>query len=514
MKKTLLIVSLLGLLGLVASCQKDKLDDPMLKLASDSEIRVEHQATELTIGVETNQLEWVATSNRDWLVAQTAGNDLLLTMDENVGLTPREGTVVVTAGGLTRSLHIEQAGKNTFSLDLGGGAQDKPRVALAQAGGEMRLIIKLKDDSWSASTSDSWLQIFARPNMGELVLRAGPNETKSTRTGHIDIIAGKAKLTIEVRQKGILHFLLPYNLWGKNFTDVEALELKRGSKRTGTPSTSVSPAIPHYTFTSPSDAFGTIMYEFMDYGADFLYATTLISEDPALVYSDEFLAFLTEEGYTRISPADKTSGVIEYRHAEQKVQLYISQKKTASSTKGIVYLYPIVEQAQPQATLPDFSPGMVDFGKDKLEAIKQWEAQHGGQMDEEFSSPGLVFFFVPDPYYARGYFIDDKTGEYSESIHMYGDYKLGAYLFGKISYPTREWNDLLESKGYVFNSFSPSGRSYIYVNRSEGLALSMKAASFGPRMLLRFNVWALPPATSGLLDMPQLESERLYQLPL
>lgn len=512
MKKALLIVSLLGLLGLVASCQKDKLEDPILKLSSESEIKVEHGATELTIGVETNQPEWLAVSNRDWLVAQPAGNNLLLNVKENPDLSSREGTIVITAGGLTRSIHFEQAGQNTFNLDLGGGAQ---QISMEQEGGEMRLVIKLREDSWRASTSDSWLEVFARPNMGELVLRADANETTKTRTGHIEIVAGKATVSIEVRQKGVLHFLLPYNLWGKNYVDVEALELKRGSRLSGVPTSNTNPAIPYYTFSSPSAAFGTIQYEFMDFETDFLYATTLISEDPELVYSEDFFAFLEEEGYTRVSPADKTTGLIEYKNTEEKVNLYVYTQTTNSVKRGIVYLYPIHEQPQPQATLTDFSVGMVDFGKDKADGIREWEAQHGGQFDSEFSSPGLLFFFVPDPYYGRGYFVNEKTGIYEESLHFYGDYTLGAYLYGKISYPTKEWNALMESKGYKYAYFNPISRAYLYRNVDEGVNVMMNAFRLGPRTLLRLNIWAIPPATNstqgeGLESM--LLSHRAHQI--
>ncbi len=517
MKKALLIVSLLGLLGLMAACQKDKLDDPTLQLASEPQLQLAYQATELAIGVETNQPEWLAVSNRDWLTAQPAGNDLLLTAKENPSLSPRRATVVVTAGGLTRTLQIEQAGQTTIALDLGNGTQDNPRVSLDKEGGEMRLVIKIPEETWSASTTDDWLEVFARPHVGELVLRATANETTRSRTGRIEITAGKAKATIEVRQKGLLHFLLPYNLWGQNYTDVEALELKRGSKPTGVPASNVSPTIPYYTFTSPSAAFGTIRYEFMDYGADFLYATTLISEDPTLVYSDDFLAFLLEEGYTRISPADKTTGLIEYRHTEQKVQLYIYTQTTSNVKRGIVYLYPIHEQAHAQETLADFSPGMVEFGKDKVEAINAWEAQHGGHHDEEFSSPGLRFYFVPDPYYARGYFVDAKTGVYEESIHFYSDYTRGAYLFGKISYPTREWNALMERKGYSYVLFNPASRGYLYRNATEGINVMMRAATLGPRMLLRLNIWPVnaPAAVSAKqADLSSLMSERVHQSPL
>lgn len=512
MKKALLIVSLLGLLGLVASCQKDKLEDPILKLSSESEIKVEHGATELTIGVETNQAEWLAVSNRDWLVAQPAGNNLLLNVKANSALSSREGTIVITAGGLTRSIHFEQAGQNTFNLDLGGGAQ---QISIEQEGGEMRLVIKLREDSWSASTSDSWLEVFARPNVGELVLRADANETTKTRIGHIEIVAGKATVSIEVRQKGVLHFLLPYSLWGKDFADIETLESERGSRLSGIPLPNANPAVPYYSFSSPSSAFGTITYEFMDFETDTLYATTLLSEDPDLVYSEDFLAFLVEEGYTRVSPADKTSGLIQYRNTEQKINLYIYTQTTNNVKHGIVYLYPIHEQPRPQATLDDFSAGMIDFGKGKEDAIREWEAKHDGQFDESFSSPGLLFFFVPDPYYARGYFVNAETGVYDETLHFFGDYTLGAYLYGKISYPTKEWNALMESKGFVYAYFNPINRSHVYSNDKDGLNASMNAFRLGPRTLLRVNVWAKAPATnsvSGEDIEPMLLSHRAHQI--
>ncbi len=75
----------------------------------------------------------------------------------------------------------------------------------------------------------------------------------------------------------------------------------------------------------------------------------------------------------------------------------------------------------------------------------------------------------------------------------------------------------MERKGYSYVLFNPASRGYLYRNATEGINVMMRAATLGPRMLLRLNIWPVnaPAAVSAKqADLSSLMSERVHQSPL
>lgn len=503
MKKTL-FVGLLALLGLITSCQKDKLDEPLLELKSEEQVRVEHAAGEIIVGVETNQARWSAMSNASWLVATRAGNNLLLTIEENRDLSPRQGVVVVSAGGLLRSITIDQEGNNQIDLGMLTEAGER-LIVLPNTGAERRYILPIESESWTATSSADWLQVLALPRSGELVLKAQDNETIDARTAEVKINLGTSSLTLQVKQLGKLHYLLPYNAWRGTLAEVDLQEKARGSAISGVPVLQNQVDIPYYTFKTQSEAFPTVRYEFMDYGSNFLYATVLIASKASIVYEKAFWDFLVEQGYTRISPADKSSGLIEYRHDEEKTSLYILTQNTAQGPVGYVYLYPLDPKVEGVKPSFSFDPGFIDFTKG-LQEVEAWEATQGGRFDAEFTKAlGAPFWFVPDPLFGRAYIFEQLTASHPEgyqpklrqSILLYGKAEEAFARVGKVGYVTVAWNKMMTDLGYTYLYFHPAVRSHVYIHPDKQIAVEMSGLTLSSYYLNRVIVTSTGKTSSA-----------------
>lgn len=498
MKRLLSIVGVLGVCFLTPSCQRDELDTPHLALSVGENLSLEAESAEQVISLETNQKQWTAITDTEWLEALPAANNLLLRVSTNNSLSTRKGTVVVTAGGLTKRLLVEQKGQNDLSITLGLG--NNSNINVEKEGGDFRLILVSNSESWTATSDSEWLHTIARPRNGELVLRIDANTTTATRIGKISIEAQGKSQQIEVKQKGLLHYFLPFSLWGANYNKIEKLETARGSKIKTTPNADARPTIPDYTFATLSEVFPLVKYEFVGFGTDNLYATTLVGASLTEVYSEAFYQFLLEEGYRRISPITKTEGQIEYIHDNQKIRLYITRQRVDNQYVAVVYLYPIVEQAEPQQTLPTFTHGNISFGNTRTQ-VEEWEANNGGQYDDEFGGIlGIPFWFAPDPFLGRGYFFEKKKDTdpadfdppFNQTLQLYQTHKVAFYKYQVLDYPTQEWNDLMTREGYKFWFFEPSKRTYRYYHQEKRIGLAFKSFPFAVHDFLLVNIFPLP----------------------
>lgn len=498
MKRLLSILGVLGICVLIPSCQRDRLDEPQLVLATGQTLSLGHEASEQVIPLETNQKQWTAITDVEWLEAVPAGKNLLLRALENPSMAGRRGQVVVTAGGLTTSILVEQKGQDVLTIDLG---LSNSSLLVEKEGGDMRLVLKSNSRDWSATSDQDWLQVLARPRNGELVLRIDANKTTETRIGNITIQSEGKTQQIQIKQKGLLHYYLPYSLWGENYTKIEKLENARGSKIHTLPNAQARPAIPDYTFSTLSAVFPQVKYEFVSYGSDMLYATTLISGGVAEVYNDAFYQFLVEEGYQRISPADKVDGQIEYIHDTQKIRLYITKQVLNNAEVAVVYLYPIREQAEPQETLATFDPGLTEFGIATRTRVEEWEESNGGKFDAEFGGVvGLPFWFAPDPLLGRAYFFEEKKDTdpadyqptFNKTLQLYRTHKVAFYKYGALDFVTREWTDLMAREGYTFGFFEPSGRTYRYYHNQKRIGIAIKSLPFAVHTFLLVNLFPLP----------------------
>lgn len=496
MKRPFRLLGLLSFLLLAYSCQNDGFEQlDRLEVTTQEDIKSPAEATEQIVGVETNYSKWVAVSKASWLTATPAGKNLVLQFEANPSLQSRSTEVVLTAGGMTKTLKVVQAGQANLVLEIEGvdGTLELTKIAT-----QRRLMVRTNAEVWTVSSDADWLTAEAAPASAELMLRVSENATTSTRSGRLTFTAEGKTATLLVRQEGKLHFLLPYNEWGQDLEDIHALETERGSMRQSSPNPTNS--IPYYTYRTQSVAFPTVRYEFMSYGDSFLYATALQAESPELVYSPEFRQWLSDQGFVRMTNASVTSGSIEYIHSGKRLKLYTYAHKLtndAPANTGMVYIVPLYEQPSSQPALSSLDLGLSTFGTATLADVQQWESRNGGHYDAEFTSNlGLRFWFAEAPFYGRGYFFSEgaaladgsKPLLMSEKLYFYYDYTKFLYLYGSIAYPTNEFIELARRSGYILDRYDPVRRWYVFFNNNTGMAFLLRSFNLD-KTYASLNIW-------------------------
>lgn len=469
-------------------------------------IRLESGTSETIIPVSSSHGQWAVTSNADWLRATEAGNNLVLEAKPNESLKIRHAQVVVVSSGLSKTLQVEQEAYPTLRIDT-----EPAELNFSEDEGLMRVILRANAEEWTVNNpAKDWVEVNARPRVGELVVKVKANPTTTPREVDIQILSEGKSATLKVKQLGKLHFYLPAIEWGTDFASVEKLEIARKNKLAGIPSARTGTK--EYTFFSPSQVLSEVKYEFDNYGDKTLYASYMIG-DRNVCYGPEFHEYLVSQGFTRISPMNVRKGVLVlYRNEEKKTELSIYSKldRQKKVDVGVVFCRPIYKQPAPQPTMQSFDPGFMRFGDVPPKDIVEWEMKNGGFFDRELSKVfgGIPFFFVKDPLYTRGYIfgeepIDpknpkgDKKNVLKQYIMIYLTYKLGIYHYSDMIYLTEEFQDLLKRDGYEFWQFDPNSRAYYYKHTGKRIYISIKTIDIPDKKRMRINVYPMPSTTTA-----------------
>lgn len=494
MKTSLFFSGILAsLLVLISSCQKDSLDTTRkLELDTEPVVHLEAGDSEKIITVRATHREWTAEAYATWLTVRKIGNNLVINAESNETLEPRQAKIKVFSADITQTLEVKQAGYPTLLVET-----DPAEVIFEKNASTISIRLKTNAKNWSISNTASWITVTSDPESSIVSIKVEENRTKEIRTAHLTVHSGSLKHTILVKQRGLLHFFLPYNEWGQNFSNIRSLELARNSRLKASPNPNRSPRIPDYTFSTTSTAFPEVKYEFVDYGSRTLYATTLIG-DADIVRSDAFHEYLISEGFERVSSPNQTSQ-LEFVNRARKTQLYIYAIRDGQSqqVRGVVFCRPLHKQPEPMPTLERLELGITRHGEATEAEVEQWEQTNKGAFDQEFSNIiGTPFFFVPEPFYGRGYFYRSgaKRSRLLDSyVHLYTRHTLGIYRFGGMDYLTNEFRQLLEREGFVFSHFSPHARAYLYQHQGKRLALAIRSMEIGRYRMLRININPLTP---------------------
>jgi alpha-tubulin suppressor-like RCC1 family protein len=177
---------------------------PTLTLSATSQNAVATASTG-TLTLNTNNT-WTASSNVTWLkVSPTNGNAgtniaISFTVDANTTTSTRSGIITFSAGGLSQTFTITQAGAVVNTLTLSANAQNV--VATASTG----TLTLNTNNSWTASSNATWLKISPTSGNGGTNVTIGfavdANPTTSTRSGIITFSAGTLTQTFTITQAG------------------------------------------------------------------------------------------------------------------------------------------------------------------------------------------------------------------------------------------------------------------------------------------------------------------------
>ena len=178
-------------------------------------------ASNANITLNTNN-NWTASSNAPWLkVSPTSGNAganlaVNFTIDANTTANARTGIVTFTAGALTQTYTVTQAGAIAPVLTISATAQNV--VATANATGSS--ITLTANNTWTASSNVAWLKVNpASGNAGTNLAVNFPieaNTATTTRTGIVTFTSGGLTQTYTVTQAGTVTPTLTISVAAQN----------------------------------------------------------------------------------------------------------------------------------------------------------------------------------------------------------------------------------------------------------------------------------------------------------
>lgn len=175
-------------------------DSPGYKITMSQNTIVASAATSKQEVAISANAQWTCKADAGWLHVQKEGNGIVVSWDENTSSlnADRIGHVDVACGNTISTITVNQQppyiSSTTKSIDY------------EAEGGAYQLEVK-SDVSWTASTSQSWINVSPQGvNNGDAILyvSATPNGSVSERSGNVYLsIGGKQLIQIPVSQKGL-----------------------------------------------------------------------------------------------------------------------------------------------------------------------------------------------------------------------------------------------------------------------------------------------------------------------
>ncbi len=477
-KNLFAIMMLASVLFAAFSCKNDEVEDPTLTL-SEMSVQLPKAASEKSITVTTNQTEWTAIANADWIHLTQSGNTLTIKVEANPSTEKRMGEVAVLAV-IGKKIEIEQEGSDVSIVVL----PDKFNVN--QFGGEYVFDIDANTNDWTVETDADWVQITAKQFKHEIVVNIGENKAREDRVAKLIFKAkNQALKEYVINQDGIIYHILPYMEFGPGVDpgDIEKFETARYSKLIGEPGLFSQ----HYTYETVSPAFDQVAYKIT--GGKKLYSEAIVfTKDRDFFTKDngkeklDYIAILKENGF-------EETGKDVFFNKEKRVEAKII---VAADYPHVLYKF-IPEQPKAYPTFDKFPYGLIDFGKANDNDIVNWEAANGGTLNEEITNTvGNKTYDAPLPWLHRMYFMTkEEPFVLDQTLQLFDNLNLCFFDVNGELFLTNEFKKLLDREG--FNLITQKGLEYYYYRKDIKLVLLVrpfqhKLFANGKRVLA-FNIW-------------------------
>lgn len=469
-KKLFAIMMLASVLFAAFSCKNDEVEDPTLTL-SEMSVQLPKAASEKAITVTTNQTEWTALSNADWIHLTQSGNTLTIKVDANPTAEKRMGEVAVLAV-IGKKVVVEQEGSDVSIVAM------PDKLEVDQWGGKFQFDVNANTQDWTITTDAKWLKLTPKTFKGEVLVEIDENFDRADRVAKLIFQAqGKATQEFTVTQSGIIYFLLPYLEEKGTLRDLMIFEESRGSVYAGGFFTN--------DFITASPAFPKISYGFSK-GA--LNLRFLESANADILKDPEFIKFLEENKFKKVS--ESASGMVFVKEEEK----YDIQAEVDLSSYPGVYFMLKYKQDKPYPTFEKFPYGLIDFGTADDNAIDNWEAANGGTLNTELTNQiGSKVYDVALPWLHRMYFMTEKAPfVLNETLQAFDNLNLGFFEApnGEV-FLTNEFKALLDKEGFSF--IKQDGVKFYYYKKEIQLVLLVrpfqnKTIANGKKVLT-FNLW-------------------------
>lgn len=396
-RKIFALLMVLGIFVAASSCQKDELEEPSLSLSQTS-VDLQKSASSKDITVTTNQSEWSAMSNVNWIDLTMQGTTLKITATENLSPNERKGKVMVLAGGLSKSIEVKQTGSDVSLVTI------PEKLDVDQYGGNYQFDVKANTQDWTITTDAKWITITPKQFKNEVLVSIAENKEKTPRVAKLILTGGKTVKEFTVNQSGIIYYILPYFGFGEKASAVRKFETTRKSELVKQPDGLFNQSA--WDFETKSSAFSLIRYEIPkdSYKEAIVFAAT---KDLLTNELKGFTDFLKENGF-------KDNGNNTFLNSEKNIVASIMDK---AENPYVSYKF-IPKQPQAYPTFDKVPYGLIDFASDKAK-VDAYEATNGGvfnavksSIDKADSDTDYLWFDVnKNDAYARAYFVNRKDGE-------------------------------------------------------------------------------------------------------
>lgn len=362
------------------ACTKQQTEEPSkLSLSETQPIHLPHTASETMVSVTASSGAWTAFPEKDWIRVTKKGDKLGVKVSANADTRPRSAKVQVSLAGIVKEIEVVQEGS---PLEF----TAQKEVEFGQFGGNKRFFVNATSADWSVSTSAPWLQVTPNVYQGEIVVHADENTDRTGRVGRVEIkdMAGKVVHSVEVRQKEILYYFLPYPEAGVNAEVIRLFETERYSRLVNQPDMIVN--FNHWAYETVSPVFDYVMYDIKNgkYVGATIFAKNRNPEHLKGAAGKEVVDFLRQNGYVKQLDAL-------YYHPETECEVCIV---TTSRNPNITFSY--YPKQAPYASFDKLPLGLTKFYQFKVvdrpdgdkdyvvlqegetaETIMAYEAEHG-----------------------------------------------------------------------------------------------------------------------------------------
>lgn len=330
----------------LSSCTKEQVErqPSALSLSESKPIEIPYSGSEVNISVTTSSKEWTALPAKDWVRVSKNGDKLTIKVSANESTRARSSEVQVSSAGLVKVIEVKQEGR---PLEF----TAQKDIQFGQFGGNKKFFVNASSPDWTATASESWVKVTPNTDQGEIVIYTEENTARSSRTAKVEIkdFAGQVVHSVDVNQKEILYYFLPYPHVGANAEVIRLFEAERYSRLVNQPDMIVN--FDRWAYETVSPIFDYIMYSIRN--GKFVGATLYTkNRDASLLRGEtgaEVMEFLRQNGYEKQVDAL-------YYHPETKCEVNVV---TTSRNPNLTFSY--YPEQRPYASFEKLPLGLTRF---------------------------------------------------------------------------------------------------------------------------------------------------------
>lgn len=201
MKKILYILAALATVAAAASCKKEVIPDE-LDITNEDELSIAALGGNVSISVSANNpvsltidSEWLEANTYEWTPdPEKKTKSVFFYAEKNESVDERTACVTVSAGSLTRTVEIIQAGKTTIIAD-------ENSFSIDEKGGEISVPVKT-NVKCSVDTRCDWVSLAETKALEDktFILSVAPNTTDKERSASVLISGLGETRTVSVTQ--------------------------------------------------------------------------------------------------------------------------------------------------------------------------------------------------------------------------------------------------------------------------------------------------------------------------